>query len=124
MNCNEAQSLLAAYHFGDLEPGKRADLEAHLPSCPRCVEAFVATKREIEVGPAPVQASPAARRRLREAVSAELFRRTAPRWIWWDRPLAFAVATAALILAVVGVHQVMHIPGAAPVGYVARHTGQ
>jgi mycothiol system anti-sigma-R factor len=38
MNCEEANQFLDAYLDGELEPGKRRELEQHLNDCPECRE--------------------------------------------------------------------------------------
>ena len=98
MNCHRIQPELVAYHFGVVSDETRSDVEGHLLRCPECLESFLALKREIETaesGPCP---SPAARERLRRAVTQELGQ---PRreWAWWERPLAFGLASAAVVAA-------------------------
>ena len=36
MTCWQARRVLAAYHDGELEPGKTERLEAHIRTCPHC----------------------------------------------------------------------------------------
>jgi anti-sigma factor RsiW len=103
MTCHQIQPELCGYHFGVIADDARRAVEDHLVSCSACVKAFVALKRDIETagsGPSP---SPAARERLRRAVAAELGvgGRAARRWSWWERPLAFGFAGAALAAALV-----------------------
>jgi len=63
-------------------------------------------KREIETAELDERPSPTARQRLRRAVARELRIEPEPRaWSWWERPVAFGFAGAALAAAamVVGV---------------------
>jgi anti-sigma factor RsiW len=115
MSCDAIQLELCAYHFGTISEENRLELEAHLPTCAACTRAFVALKREIETAEHGQRPSPAARARLRRAVAEELG--LAPRgWSWWERPLAFACAAAAVLLAMVMVGLLATGPGAAPHG--------
>lgn len=98
MTCEETDNALVDYHFGVLEAQSRAKLEAHLLTCPRCVGAFVSLKRAIETSTSDVAPSPDARARLRRAVADELRVAHSPRRSW-DRPLAWAVAACALLVA-------------------------
>ena len=36
MSCERIQDLLSPYLDGDLTPGERADVDAHLDACPDC----------------------------------------------------------------------------------------
>lgn len=90
MNCEEAKSLLLSWHFSELED--RGPLEAHLTTCPSCMNEFVTLKRAVELAEGEPLPSAASRKVLRNAVSAEL--ETA--WGWWERPLAFALAATAM----------------------------
>jgi anti-sigma factor RsiW len=111
MECHLIQPDLVAYHFGDIEEAPRAEVEKHLQECPRCLRDFIALKREMEVGEA--KPSPAAKDRLRVAVAQAVAR---PRvvWSWWERPLALAFASAAILVAGFAVHSIATSEGAAP----------
>lgn len=98
MICDELTGDLVAYHFGEVPEAGRDALEAHLVTCATCVQRFVALKREIELGEAGPRPSTAARARLKAAALAEVAKPLRP-WAWWERPLAFGVASAAVVVA-------------------------
>lgn len=61
MSCDKVQDLLSPYLDGELEPGARAEMEAHFASCPACAGladrmrqalAAFASFPEVEPGPA------------------------------------------------------------------------
>ena len=94
MKCADVD--LISFHFGEVEGEARAALETHLAGCPSCIRAFIALKRDIELGSPAERPSAASRDRLRAAVITEL----APRpWHWWERPAAFAAAAVIVLLA-------------------------
>ena len=100
MSCHEIQPELVAYHFGIVSDETRRGLEVHLASCPACLGAFLAVKRDIETAESGPRPSPAARERLRLAVARELgVGEPRQRWSWWERPLAFGLAGVAVIAA-------------------------
>jgi hypothetical protein len=104
MSCHEFQADLVGYHFAIMSAEARRALEAHLVTCTDCVRAYVAIKRDLETAEDGPRPSPRARDRLRASVAAELG--TTPRaWAWWERPLAFTLATAATALAMFAVTQ-------------------
>lgn len=94
MNCEEAKSLLLAWHFSELKD--RTSLESHLVTCSKCVHEFVTLKRAVELAEGEPFPSEESRLMLRNAVSAELERA----WSWWERPLAFTLATSAMFFGV------------------------
>jgi anti-sigma factor RsiW len=117
MSCDQIQSELSAYHFGVVSDETRAQLEAHLVVCPACLKAFLALKREIETAASGPRPSELARRRLRSAVARELGvdeGEKSRRWSWWERPLAFAFAAAAVLLCMLAVGVVASSPGKLP----------
>ncbi len=122
--CNDVQPELVAYHFGTLAPDARESVEVHLLACNECVRAFVALKREIETAQGGERPSPAARARVRASVARELARRR-PRqsWSWWERPLAFGFASAAVLLAMLATRALTPENGAMPHALAARETG-
>lgn len=97
MNCDEVKGSLVGWHFADLEPGPRAEVEAHLPGCAGCVAEFMALKRSVELAEAGPRPSAAARARLREAVSVELM---GPPRRWWEPIVTLGFATASVVFAV------------------------
>ncbi len=103
MNCEQVELELIGYHFGTVSLEARAALEAHLPTCARCLTSFLALKRELETQPDLPPASPNARVRLRAAVAAEVG--GAP-WRWWERPVALGAGVAAALLAFVLTYEV------------------
>jgi hypothetical protein len=103
-SCHDHPADLVGYHFAVVSADARRALEAHLVACPSCIRAYVAIKRDLELGDDGPRPSDAARARVRASITAELG--TRPRaWSWWERPLAFTFATAATVLAMVAVTQ-------------------
>lgn len=118
MSCETTTADLVGYHFGTLEPHARTAVEAHLATCASCVQAFIALKRDVELadsGPAP---SASSRARLR-AEAAAMLEPTPPRWAWWERPLAFGLAGAAVLVGILVVGSVATLPARAPLGWSA-----
>jgi anti-sigma factor RsiW len=97
MSCADVEPELIGYHFGTISPELRERLEAHLPTCPSCVKSLLLLKRQLETQPDVPAPSQAARDLLRAAVALQVG--VAP-WRWWERPVAFASAAAAAILAI------------------------
>jgi anti-sigma factor RsiW len=118
MSCREIEAELVAYHFGEVDEETRRRLEEHLVGCPACLGAFLAIKRDIETAESAPRPSEAARRRLREDVAREIAppARGIRRWSWWERPLAFGFAGAAVLVALLAVGQLFTGPGARPHG--------
>lgn len=115
MNCSVIAPELTAYHFGAVSPESRQEIELHLLSCRECLKQFLDLKREIETAESEPSASPATRQRLRRAVKQELDQRLGRRtWAWWERPLAFGFAGAAVVIAMLAMHAVSTGPGAMP----------
>lgn len=116
MTCEKVEPELVAYHFGLLEGAARAEVEAHLVSCPECVRAFVETKRAIETAEEAPRASSSARARLRGAVAAELGLAppAAAKRRWWERPVAFAVAASVVLFASATTHAITSGPATPP----------
>ncbi len=48
MTCERIEELLSAYLEGELAPGLRAEVEAHLGSCPECAELAAIMKKALE----------------------------------------------------------------------------
>lgn len=115
MNCHDVQPELTGYHFGVIAPDTRGELEEHLLDCPQCLATFIGLKREIETAELTERPSAAARERLRRAVARELRGEPAARaWSWWERPLAFGFAGAAVAAAMLAVGVVSTGAGSAP----------
>jgi anti-sigma factor RsiW len=116
MSCESVQRQLLGFHFGEVEEAARQEVEAHLPECRACLASYLALKRGVETAEAVPRPSAASRQALRAAVAQELGL-AAPTWRWWERPLAFGFAGAALVLAVMTVHlagELQHQGGAEP----------
>jgi anti-sigma factor RsiW len=115
MTCDEIQGALVAYCFGDISEEERARVEEHLLGCRPCLERFFALKRDIETASGSPAPSPSSALRLRRAVAAELGL-AAPRkaWSWWERPLAFGFAGAAVVAILVSVKISASGPAVAP----------
>ncbi|HEY1957351.1 MAG TPA: zf-HC2 domain-containing protein [Polyangiaceae bacterium] len=111
MTCDAIEPELVGYHFGTLDDETRAKVEAHLCACAACVRAFVETKRAIETSEDAPAPSAAARARLRRAVARELG--VAPR-VWWERPIAIALAASVVLIAGATMHALTTGNGQAP----------
>ncbi len=117
MNCDQVRPELVAYQFGVITDASRDRVEQHLGSCPSCLHEFFVLKREIETAPSEPRPSAAARARLRSAVAREVLGEAAVRpWRWWERPLAFSLASAAVVAAVFSVRMLDESPGSMPRG--------
>ena len=103
MHCEVIQPELVSFYFGDVEDKARARVETHLRTCRSCLDAYLSMKRSIEA--ADLKPSEEARVRLRNAVARELSAAEPAAWLWWERPLAVAFATAAVALATITVSQ-------------------
>ncbi|RLB58099.1 MAG: hypothetical protein DRI90_17150 [Deltaproteobacteria bacterium] len=115
MSCQDIGLELVAYHFGEIEPRARVEMEEHLLKCPDCLTDFIALKRQIETAELDERPSPAARQRLRHAMAQELGIEPEPRaWSWWERPVAFGFAGAALVAAAMMVGGVVGGDGSPP----------
>lgn len=112
MDCDLTRPDLIAFHFGEIEDQPRLRMEAHLLSCQACLREFLALKRSIETTEA--RPSETAREKLRDAVAREVASQRPPAWSWWQRPLAVAVAAAAVVLAAATVNLMAASPGRAP----------
>jgi anti-sigma factor RsiW len=97
VDCSLIDSQLVGFHFGTLADDGRAQLEAHLIECPRCVGAFLKMKSAIERGVDTERPSDFLRARLRSSVRKELARR-APLRRWWVGGAAALAAAAALLV--------------------------
>lgn len=97
MQCEMIQPELVSFYFGDVDEEARARVEAHLRGCRSCLDAYLSLKRSIEA--AELKPSEEARVRLRDAVAQELSAAEPAPWLWWERPLVVAFATAAVALA-------------------------
>ena len=117
MKCEEVQLELVSYHFGEVAEQSRADIESHLLSCGGCLRSFLDLKREIETSCSGPRPAAAARARLRSAVVRQVSpQRSVRAWSWWERPLAFGLAAAAVVVATVTTNVVTSRPGMPPHG--------
>jgi anti-sigma factor RsiW len=123
MDCHVIQPDLVPYHFAELEDDARRSVETHLTECPACLRDFIALKRAMEISDE--RPSPAAKARLQEAVTREIAaatpRRSRVAWSWWERPLAAAFASAAVVAAIMMVQTLATSHGAPPHGAVQAH---
>ena len=104
MTCERIRPELVAFHFGTVQSEARGELEAHLASCPECLREFFAIKAEVETAASVPRPSVAARARLRRSILREITGEQPVRaWAWWERPLAFGFASAAVASAVFAV---------------------
>lgn len=115
MSCEPVRSELVAYHFGTVSAEARSQIQAHLLACPDCLREFFAVKDEIETAASVARPSDAARARLRQAVVREVTGDSPRRpWAWWERPLAFGFACAAVFAAVFAVQVLSTSAGSLP----------
>lgn len=115
MSCETIRRELIGFHFGELEATARAEVERHLVTCPACLGEFLSVKRDVELaGEVEERPSSSARSKLRAAVATELG--LGPRTkLWWERPLAYGLAAAALVVAMVSVQRIADAEGRTPV---------
>ena len=111
MTCDQSQAELTAFQLGVVDGAARGALEEHLLGCADCLRSFLRLKRAMETAELEPAPSDAVRVRLRAAVAAEL----APAGRWWERPLAFALAGAAVTAAFAFVQGLSMLPGLPPV---------
>jgi anti-sigma factor RsiW len=115
MSCEETLPELLAFHFGEAREPSRSRVEAHLEVCPKCLRSYLSLKRAVELAELEPEPSAAFHARLRSAVAQELGL-GAPRWQWWERPVAIGFAAAALAAAMLTMHVAATAPGAPPLG--------
>lgn len=117
MSCDHMQQELVGFHFGEIELKSRSEVEHHLLTCSKCLGEFLALKRDIETAE---QAPPAhVKATLRSAIAAELG--VPPRRrLWWERPLAYGLAAAALIVAMVTVEWLATSAASQPAGWARQ----
>jgi anti-sigma factor RsiW len=121
MSCDKFQPELVGYHFGLVAEETRQELEQHLVGCPDCIRAFVAIKRDIETAESAPAPSERVRQRLRRSVAQELgLVEPQRKWSWWERPLAFSFAGAAVVAALFAVHVLASSAGSMPHGLRAQ----
>jgi len=117
MSCSRTEAQLVAFHFGEVSDEVRGEVEQHLLGCRACLEGFLALKRGIELGEAEPRPSATARARLRSAVAQQLgLGLPRPGWSWWERPLAFGCAAAAVVAAMVALNALRQEAGTRPHG--------
>ncbi len=114
MSCETIDPELIAYHFGTVPLGSRGEIEGHLKGCARCLDAFLAIKRDLETAEGEASPSPTSRERLRRVVAQQIAPSVSRPRRRWERPFAFGAAAAALFSAVVVAHSISTGPGAAP----------
>jgi hypothetical protein len=102
---------LVSFHFGELPPPTRFQIESHLLGCRVCLQDYLLLKRNVETAELEEAPSLKARAKLRLAVADMVQKRA---WQWWERPTAFLVAGAATILALSVLHDVSTGPGRRP----------
>jgi len=122
MRCEDFQANVVAWHFGEVTAEEREAAEQHLVGCAACLREYLKVKRELEAPAEAPRPSAASREKLRGAV-ADLVAPKPARWLWWERPLAFALAGAAALLAISLVGSVGTSDGRAPVSMTAGAHG-
>ncbi len=118
MTCEAIERELVGYHFNVLGEAARVAVETHLPGCPACTRAFVALKRGIETAEDVPSPPASTRARVRDAVARELGL-AEPRWSWWERPLALALAASVVLVAGMTTHALISAEGGPPVELMA-----
>lgn len=115
MTCEAIRGELVGFHFGVLDESARSTVERHLVGCQACLGEFLSVKRDVELS-ATVEERPRAqvKSKLRMAVAQELGLVAGPP-AWWQRPLAFGLAAAAIVVAMVTVQAVATSEPSAPV---------
>lgn len=121
MSCSRIEPELVTFHFGLIQRDARAEVEAHLASCPACLATFLTLKRDIEESAesseSTARPSELTRARIRASVAAEVAARAASRpRRRWEAPLAYAVASAAVVVAFVTTGTLAMGEGARPHG--------
>ena len=112
MECDLRLQEMIGFHFGEIDNGIRQRVEAHLLLCPKCLREFFVLKRAIETSE--TTPSEKARMRLRDEIAHKVASRKRATWSCWHRPLAVAVAVAAVVLATATVNIWSSGPGRAP----------
>jgi hypothetical protein len=112
MSGNHVELELIGYHFGLVSNDAREKIETHLVACGECLQAFLGVKRSVETSEDAPEPSAIARARLRKAVFSELHPK--PKWSWWERPVAFAAAASAVLVAGAMTHALTSAPGSPP----------
>lgn len=114
MTCDDVELELIGFEQGVLPPELRRELEHHLLECPRCLRSHLALKRQTDqVAPASGP-SVDSRDRLRRAVARAVSPPKRPLRHRWERPLAVALATAAVLLALVSTRGMYQRAATAP----------
>jgi hypothetical protein len=119
MSCETVQRELVGFQLGEVAEATRGEIEAHLLECRGCLGQYLALKRDMETAASEPGPSEAARLSLRSAIAEELGLAAKP-WRWWERPLALAFASTAVVLALFTVHVVRNREASPPHGLVAR----
>ncbi|MCC6522037.1 MAG: zf-HC2 domain-containing protein [Polyangiaceae bacterium] len=114
MTCERVEPELGAFHFGVVDEAVRSEVEAHLLGCQHCLRELLALKRAVETAELAPQPSPLVHARLRRAMAEELHGPARRVWSWWERPLAFALAAATVVLALGATGAVAVGPGRVP----------
>lgn len=116
MSCETIRNELVGFHFGVIDEGPRSEVEQHLVTCAACLGEYLSVKRDVELS-ASVEARPRAqvKSKLRAAMAHELGLVAGPP-VWWQRPLAYALAAAAVVVAMVTMQTVAKAEPTAPVG--------
>ena len=124
MRCASIRSELVGFHFGVIDEAPRSEVERHLTTCPECLAEFLSLKRDVELASSSAERPRAqVKSKLRAAIAQELGLLAGPP-AWWQRLLAFGLAAAAVIVAMVSVEAVATSAVTAPVGVAAAQRGR
>jgi anti-sigma factor RsiW len=101
MKCQEVTELLSDYLDGELDAGRKPDMDSHLATCERCqrelreLRATVSMVSSLPKAPAPTDLADAV---IERAATEQPVIASAPRWrVWRLWPAALAAAAAVLI---------------------------
>lgn len=116
MSCETIRNELVGFHFGVIDEAQRSVVERHLVGCAACLGEYLSVKRDVELSAA-VEERPRAqvKSKLRAAMAQELGLVASPP-AWWHRPLAFGLAAAAVVVAMVTMQTVAKAEPTAPLG--------
>lgn len=116
MSCETIRNELVGFHFGVIDEAQRSAVERHLVGCAACLGEYLSVKRDVELSAA-VEERPRAqvKSKLRAAMAQELGLVAGPP-AWWHRPLAFGLAAAAVVVAMVTMQTVAKAEPTAPLG--------
>jgi TolA-binding protein len=97
MDCTTCKEHLLAYHYDELEPATREEVERALASCPECAAALAEMRDVANAYAALPVPEPSARLRQNVLREARLAVAAPPQPSWWAAWVSFAVPVALVI---------------------------